>query len=61
MTDERGVTSADVKRVANTYLGAGRVVLSIVPEGKTDLAARPDASRKVTVAADGAHYTMESK
>ena len=57
----RGVTAADVKRVANTYLGNGRVVLSIVPEGKTDLAARPNASVKVSVAPDGAHYTMESR
>jgi zinc protease len=56
----KGVTAADVKRVANTYLGPGRVVLSIVPEGKTDLASRPDASRKVT-AAEGGHYIMESK
>jgi zinc protease len=57
----RAVTAADVKRVANTYLGTGRVVLSFVPEGKTDLAARPDASSKVTVAADGGHYTTEGK
>ena len=57
----RGVTAADVKRVANTYLGNGRVVLSIVPEGKTEMAARPDASAKVTVAADGGHYTTEGE
>ena len=57
----RSVTAADVKRVANTYLGPGRVILSVVPEGKTDLAARPEASAKVTVAADGGHYTMEPK
>ena len=57
----RSVTAADVKRVANTYLGTGRVILSIVPEGKTDMAARPEASARVTVAADGGHYTMESK
>jgi zinc protease len=36
------VTPADVHRVAKQYLGAGRVVLSMVPAGKTDLAARPD-------------------
>jgi zinc protease len=41
------VTPADVKRVANKYLTAGRVVLSVVPEGKTDLAAKPEASQKV--------------
>jgi len=57
----RAVTAADVKRVANTYLGAGRVVLSTVPMGKTDLASRPDASTKVTVAPDGARYIMETK
>ncbi len=37
----RGVTAADVQRVAATYLRAPRVVLSVVPEGKTDLAAKP--------------------
>jgi zinc protease len=42
------VTAADVKRVANTYLTKGRVVLSIVPTGKLDQAAKPDESRKVT-------------
>jgi zinc protease len=44
------VTAADVKRVANKYLTAGRVVLSIVPMGKTDLAAKPAESKKVTQA-----------
>jgi zinc protease len=54
----KAVTAADVKRVANTYLGVGRVILSVVPEGKlADAAAN---SRKVTVAADGSHYTLES-
>lgn len=53
----KAVTAADVKRVANTYLGNGRVVLSIVPEGKTTDAAAN--SKKVTVAADGSHYTLE--
>ena len=47
--------------VGHLNLGAGRVVLSFVPEGKTDLAARPDASRKVTVAADGGHYTLQGE
>ncbi len=42
------VTAADVKRVANTYLTKGRVVLSIVPTGKLDQAAKPNESRKVT-------------
>lgn len=31
------VTAADVQRVANTYLKRNRVVLTVVPEGKTDL------------------------
>ena len=43
----RAVTPEDVKRVANTYLTAGRVILSVVPVGKIDLAAKPEASQKV--------------
>ena len=42
------VTSADVKRVANKYLTNGRVVLSVVPVGKTDQASKPQASVKVS-------------
>jgi len=42
------VTAEDVKRVANKYLTGGRVVLSIVPEGKLDQAAKPDQSKRVT-------------
>jgi zinc protease len=38
------VTPADVKRVANKYLTKGRIVLSIVPEGKRDQAAKPSES-----------------
>ena len=56
----RAVTAADVKRVANTYLGPGRVVLSIVPLGEADQAAKPESSTKVTVSPDGAHYIMGS-
>jgi zinc protease len=41
------VTAADVKRVANTYLTGGRVVLSIVPMGKLDEASKPNQSTKV--------------
>lgn len=41
------VTAHDVKRVANTYLGRGRVVLSVVPEGKLDQAAKPEQSTRV--------------
>ena len=55
----KAVTAADVKRVANTYLGPNRVVLSIVPLGKTDMAAKPESSTKVTVSPDGARYIME--
>ena len=57
----RAVTAADVKRVANKYLGKGRAVLSIVPMGKTALASNAQASLKVTVAPDGGHYIMESR
>src|SRR6478609_1472899 len=42
------VTAADVKRVANTYLTKGRVVLSIVPVGKKDQASKAAASITVT-------------
>jgi zinc protease len=31
------VTAADVQRVAQTYLGKPKVVLTVVPEGKTQL------------------------
>jgi zinc protease len=44
----QSVTAADVKRVANKYLTAGRVVLSIVPTGKSGDAAKPAESKKVT-------------
>lgn len=54
----KAVTASDVKRVANTYLGPGRVVLSVVPEGKADLAAKPASSVKVTVGEDGGKYIM---
>jgi len=49
----QAVTAADVKRVANKYLGAGRVVLSIVPTGKRDQASKPEASTVVTQAPFG--------
>ena len=47
-TKGQSVTAADVKRVANKYLTKGRVVLSVVPMGKLDQAAKPDESKKVT-------------
>ncbi len=55
------VNAADVKRVANKYLGSGRVVLSVVPLGKPDQASMPAKSTKVTVAPDGGHYIMGDK
>jgi zinc protease len=60
-TKLKSVTAADVKRVANKYLGPGRVVLSVVPLGKPELAASAGASLKVTVGPDGGHYIMEVK
>ena len=42
------VTAADVRRVADKYLGPGRVVLSIVPAGKSGEASNPEASMRVT-------------
>ena len=47
---EQAVTAADVKRVANKYLGAGRVVLSVVPIGKKDQASKPEANTSVSAA-----------
>jgi zinc protease len=35
------VTPADVNRVATQYLGAGRIVMSMVPAGKLDLVSKP--------------------
>jgi zinc protease len=46
------VTAADVKRVANKYLTKGRIVLSVVPLGKTEEASKAAESRKVTGAED---------
>jgi zinc protease len=43
----QAVTAADVKRVANKYLTSGRVVLSVVPMGKKNLASKPDKSISV--------------
>ena len=57
----KAVTPADVKRVANKYLSSNRVVVSIVPLGKPEMAAKPDVSSKVTVSADGGHYILGGK
>lgn len=54
----RSVTAADVKRVANTYFGPNRIVLSIVPEGQPELASKAESSVKVTVSPDGGRYIM---
>jgi zinc protease len=43
------VTAADVKRVAAKYLSGARVVLSIVPKGKKDQAAKAAESQTVTM------------
>jgi zinc protease len=53
------VTAADVKRVANTYLTKGRVVLSIVPAGKIDQASKPESSTKVSALPSAATLTGE--
>ena len=47
-TKTLSVTAGDVKRVANKYLTRGRVVLSVVPTGKLDQAAKPEQSIRVT-------------
>ena len=44
----QAVTAADIKRVANKYLGPGRIVLSNVPVGKRELASHADRSTIVT-------------
>ena len=48
------VTPADVHRVARTYLGPNRVVLSMVPTGKLDMVSRTDRPfTNVTPASSG--------
>jgi zinc protease len=44
----QAVTAADIKRVANKYLGPARIVLSNVPIGKRDLASHAERSTIVT-------------
>lgn len=51
----QAVTPADVKRVANKYLTRGRVVLSVVPPGKTGDASHPDLSKIVKSAKGGSN------
>jgi zinc protease len=57
----KAVTAADVKRVANKYFTKERAILSVVPVGKSADAAKANESKKVTVSADGGHYTLEGK
>jgi zinc protease len=49
----QAVTAADVRRVANAYLIDERVVLSVVPQGKPEMAAKPEASVKATTGPTG--------
>ena len=44
-----GVTAADVKRVAASYLAQPRIVLSVVPKGKKDQASKAAESEAVSV------------
>ncbi len=44
----QAVTAADVQRVARHYLTSGRVVLSIVPMGKPELASKPGENTRVS-------------
>jgi zinc protease len=56
----QSVTAEDVKRVANKYLTSGRVVLSVVPVGKKNLASKPDKSTPVPDATPVPHTEMEN-
>jgi zinc protease len=51
-TEAESVTPAEVKRVAGHYLTRGRVVLSVVPQGRKQDASK--AEQSVTVTHDGA-------
>jgi zinc protease len=39
------VTAADVQRVARTYIGVSKVILTVVPEGKKDLMVKADTMK----------------
>jgi len=60
-TAQQAVTAADVQRVARKYLGAGRVVLSVVPTGKTSLASHPESSVNVTTSAGSSSNPTENR
>jgi zinc protease len=54
LAETQAVTAADVQRVAQQYLGVGRVVLSMVPKGKLDLISEPTvAYTNVTPSVEG--------
>jgi zinc protease len=53
-TMAKAVTAADVKRVANKYLTAGRLVLSAVPKGHPEMASKPASSVAVKNMVDAA-------
>jgi zinc protease len=38
-------TAADVHRVARTYIGVSKVILTVVPEGKTSLMVKADTMK----------------
>ena len=57
----QAVSAADVKRVANPWLTNRRVVLSIVPKGQVEQAARPSASRRVQVKPEGGYRFSEAR
>jgi len=47
LAEIRALTPADIQRVAKKYLTAGRVVLSVVPEGQLSAASKAASSREV--------------
>jgi zinc protease len=57
LRETAAVTPEDVQRVARQYLTAGRVVLSMVPGGKLDMASKPaEPSTNVTIAPEMAGH-----
>jgi zinc protease len=57
LRETAAVTPDDVQRVARQYLTAGRVVLSMVPAGKLDMASKPaEPSTNVTIAPEMAGH-----
>jgi zinc protease len=48
LAETLAVTAADVKRMANSYLGANRIVLSAVPMGKRAMASNAEKSTPIT-------------